>query len=174
MIAGLLLATVVLGRVEDPPALKPRDQRPKPASSATPQEEQSARQVTVFAILATPGTSAPDPRLQKIQERLHKVLPEHSFKLVDVRSKRIRPGQSVTCELGNGYRTETTMVRSLDENGKVQLRCALAHNGTKEFSTLVKTPANQLFFFERSLQDGNRVLIGVGAREAPGGRGASQ
>ena len=72
----------------------------------------------------------------------------------------------MTCDLGNGYKAETILVRPLDENGKVQLRCNLSQQGTKEFSTLVKTPINQLFFYERSLKDGSRVLIGVGARDA--------
>ena len=48
----------------------------------------------------------------------------------------------------------------------MQLRCTLSQQGTKEFSTLVKTPINQLFFYQRSLKDGSRVLIGVGARDA--------
>jgi hypothetical protein len=91
-------------------------------------------------------------------------LPGHGFKLLDVQSKRVEAKQSVTCELGNGYKAETVLVRSLDENGKVQLRCTLKSNGEPEFSTLVKTPENQLFFYERSLKDGTRVLIGVGAR----------
>ncbi len=127
-----------------------------------------ARQVTVFAILATPRSTVVDPRLDKIETQLRKVLPDHGFKLLDVQSRRIEVSQSVTCDLGNGYKAETVLVRSLDENGKVQLRCTLALKGKPEFSTLVKTPVNQLFFYERSLKDGNRVLVGVGAREVPG------
>ena len=126
--------------------------------------DESVRQVTVFAILATPGSKSIDPRLGSIKTELRKVLPEHGFKLITVESKRIGTGQTVTCDLGNGYKTETTLVQSVDENGKVRLRCTLALNGKHEFSTLVKTPANQLFFYERLLKDGTRVLIGVGAR----------
>ncbi len=126
--------------------------------------DESARQVTTFAILATPASSTIDPRLEKIQSQLRKVLPDHGFKLLEVQSKRIEPKQSVTCRLANGYKAETVLVRSLDENGKVQLRCTLEQNGKAEFSTLVKTAVNQLFFYERSLKDGTRVLIGVGAR----------
>ena len=95
---------------------------------------------------------------------MRKVLPGHGFKLLDVESKRVEATQSVTCDLGNGYKAETVLVRPLDENGKVQLRCNLSQQGIKEFSILVNTPINQLFFYERSLKDGTRVLIGVGAR----------
>ena len=52
----------------------------------------------------------------------------------------------------------------LDENGKVELRCELFHDKAVEFSTLVKTPASQLFFCQRALDDGSQLLIGVGAR----------
>ena len=122
--------------------------------------------MTVFAILATNDPAAIDPRLASVDSQLRKVLPGHGFKLLDVESKRIEATQSVTCDLGNGYKAETVLVRPLDENGKVQLRCNLSQQGIKEFSTLVKTPINQLFFYERSLKDGTRVLIGVGARDA--------
>jgi hypothetical protein len=118
----------------------------------------------VFAILATPASTLVDPRLEKILGQLRKVLPHHGFKLLDVQSKRIEAKQSVTCHLGNGYKAETLLVSALDENGKVQLRCTLESKGTPEFSTLVKTAVNQLFFYERSLKDGTRVLIGIGAR----------
>lgn len=126
--------------------------------------DESVRQVTVFAILATPGSKTVDPRLGSIKSQLRKVLPEYGFKLLTVESKRIESGQTVTCDLGNGYKAETILVQSLDENGKIRLRCTLALEGMHEFSTLVKTPANQLFFYERLLKDGTRMLIGVGAR----------
>jgi hypothetical protein len=127
--------------------------------------DDSVRQVTVFTILATPDPKAIDPSLDAIKNQLAKVLPDHGFKLLEVKSKRIGPGGSVTCDLGNGYKARTELVRSFDENGKIHLRCELTCNGTKEFSTLVKTPVNQLFLYERTLQQGRRVLVGVGARE---------
>ena len=73
-------------------------------------------------------------------------------------------GESVTCNLGNGYFLTTTLVKWLDENGKVELRCELFHDKAVEFSTLVKTPSSQLFFCQRALDDGSQLLIGVGAR----------
>jgi len=153
---------VGLGQTVDDPRAVQDPAQPKLKSSA----DETARQVTVFAILATNDPAAIDPRLASVNSQLRKVLPGHGFKLLDVKSKRIEATQSVICDLGNGYKAETILVRPLDENGKVQLRCNLSQQGTKEFSTLVKTPINQLFFYERSLKDGTRVLIGVGARDA--------
>lgn len=129
-------------------------------------EDVTARQVMVFAILATADPSAIDPRLSGVESQLRKVMPNHGFKLLDVQSKRIEARQAVSCDIGNGYKARTELVRPLDENGKVELRCSLALKAKPVFSTLVKTPPNQLLFFERPLKDGSRVLIGVGARVA--------
>lgn len=153
---------VGLGQTVDDPRAVHDPAQPKLKSSA----DETARQVTVFAILATNDPAAIDPRLASVNSQLRKVLPGHGFKLLDVESKRVEATQSVTCDLGNGYKAETVLVRPLDENGKVQLRCNLFQQGIKEFSILVNTPINQLFFYERSLKDGTRVLIGVGARDA--------
>ncbi|MFO0889013.1 MAG: hypothetical protein U0790_07675 [Isosphaeraceae bacterium] len=133
---------------------------PAPPTSAGPSE----RQVTAFAILAIPESSELDPRLVAVQKQLRKVLPGHGFRLIEVQSKRIEKGKSIVCDLGAGYRAETVLVSPLDEDGKVQFRCNLSRKGSKEFSTLVRSPLNQLFFYERLLEQGTRVLIGVGAR----------
>ena len=58
----------------------------------------------------------------------------------------------------------TSLVQPVDENGKVQIRCELFQDQDRQFSTLVKTPPNQLFFCQQALQDGSQLLIGVGAR----------
>jgi hypothetical protein len=122
------------------------------------------RQVTVFAIIATPGSKQVDSKLSTIKPQLDKLMPQHGFKLLDAQSKRLVTGESVTCDLRNGYTTQTKLVGAVDENGKVPLRCELFLNQKREFSTLVKTPMNQLFFCERELQDGSALLIGVGTR----------
>jgi hypothetical protein len=128
-------------------------------------EESTGRQVTVFAILATRNARTVDPRLSSnVKAQLRKILPDHGFKLLDVQSKSVDVNQTVTCDLGGGYTAETVLVKSLDENGKVQLRCNVALDTVPQFTTLVKTPVNQLFFYERALKKGSRVLIGVGAR----------
>jgi hypothetical protein len=126
--------------------------------------DDTARQVTVFGVLATPGAKTVDSRLSRIQKQLGKLLPDNGFKLLDVRSERIVDGESITCNLGNGYTLTTSLVKPLDENGKVELRCELFHGKVNEFSTLVKTPVNQLFFCQRTLENGSQFLVGVGAR----------
>jgi hypothetical protein len=129
------------------------------------------RQVTVFAILGTPKSKAVDTNLATIQAQLSRLLPNHGFKLLDAQSARIVADESVECELGHGYTAETTLVRPIDEDGKVQLRCELSLDGELQFSATVRTPIDQLFFCERPfLTDGSRLLIGVGVREVPGGR----
>jgi hypothetical protein len=122
------------------------------------------RQVTLFAIIATPGSDAIDPKLAGIEPQLRKLLPDHGFKLIDVRSKRLRAGEEVRCDLGHGLVAATALVRPLDPNGKVELRCTLLLNEIVQLNTLVATPPNQLFFCDRLLDDGTHLLIGVGAR----------
>ena len=123
-----------------------------------------ARQVTLFGIVATPGSKAIDPKLASVSGQLRRLLPDHGFRLLDVRSKRLEPGQSIVCKLGDGFVAETRLVNPLDVNGKIQLRCELRWNDQQQFATLVTTPPNQLFFCEKRLNDGSRMLIGVGAR----------
>jgi hypothetical protein len=123
------------------------------------------RQVTVFAIVATPGAKSVDTKLTRIQPELNRLLPNHGFTLLDVQSAGIVAGESVEAQLGHGYTSETTLVRPIDEDGKVQLRCELSLDGELQFSAKVRAPLNQLFFCERPfLTDGSKLLIGVGAR----------
>jgi hypothetical protein len=128
------------------------------------QPSTDARQVTLFGIVATPGSRAIDPKLASVSGQLRRLLPDHGFRLLDVRSKRLQPGQSVACKLGDGFVAETSLVKVLDANGKIQLRCELRWNDQQQFATLVTTPPNQLFFCEKRLNDGSRMLIGIGAR----------
>jgi hypothetical protein len=126
--------------------------------------DDESRQVTVFGIIATPGTKTADTNLATIKTQLDKLLPKHGFKLLDAQSKPIVAGESVVCDFRNGYTAATSLVHSVDENGKVQIRCELFQDQDRQFSTLVKTPPNQLFFCQRALRDGSELLIGVGAR----------
>jgi hypothetical protein len=122
-------------------------------------------QVTVFAIVATPGSKTGDSKLANIKPQLNRLLPDHGFKLLDARSKPIAAGESLVCDLGHGYTVETSLVQSADENGKVQFRCDLFLNRALQFTATVKVPLNQLFFCERPfLDDGSKLLLGVGAR----------
>jgi hypothetical protein len=129
-----------------------------------------ARQVTVFGIIATPGARTTDVKLASIKTQLEKLLPKHGFRLVGARSNRVVAGESVGCDLDDGYTVVTSVVQPMDENGKVQLRCELFQSQMRQFSTLVSTPLNQLFFCQRQLGDGSQLLIGVAARIGVGGR----
>jgi hypothetical protein len=125
----------------------------------------AARQVTVFAVIAKSGGKGADSKLAVIKPQLERLLPGHSFKVLDIQSKRLIAGEMLECNLGNGgYISRTSLVKPDDENGKVGLRCELFLGKARQFSTEVKTPPNQLFFCERSLSDGSRLLIGIGAR----------
>jgi hypothetical protein len=126
--------------------------------------DDEARQVTVFGVIATPGSKTTDSNLAGIQSQLNKLLPKHGFRLLDAQSNRVETGDSVTCKLSGGYSVVTSVVKTVDENGKIELRCELFHDKDRRFSTLVKTPLHQLFFCQRALEDGSQLLIGVGAR----------
>ncbi len=123
-----------------------------------------ARQVTVVGIIAGRSDKTVDSKLLTIKTQLNNLLPKHGFRLLDAQSKRIVAPQSVACKLSNGYTVTVSLVKSLNENGKVELRCELFQDKARQFSTVVKTPLNQLFFCQRALPDGSQLLIGVGAR----------
>src|SRR3954469_7223688 len=98
------------------------------ANEARPQSYEPARQVTVFGIVAVPNHSMMDPKLKAIAPQLRRLLPNHGFKLLDVQSKRLSAGQTVTCDLGGGSAAGITLIRPIDDNGKVQLRCEILQN----------------------------------------------
>jgi hypothetical protein len=126
--------------------------------------DQIARQVTLFGVIATPGVKAVDSKLVTINDQLGELLPQHGFKLLDAQSEGIEPGESLTCKLSGGYSVVVSLFKSLNDDGKVELRCELLRDGGCEFATLVRTPPNQLFFCRRPLPDGSQLLIGMGAR----------
>jgi hypothetical protein len=134
------------------------------AAVRTRSSEDSARQVTVFGVVAIPGGKGVDAKLLRLKTQLAQLIPNHSFKLLGAQTSRMVAGDSIPCDLGNGYRVETCLVQPLDDNGMIQLRCELFRGEDRLFSTLVKTPANQLFFCQRALGEGSQLLIGVGAR----------
>ncbi len=136
---------------------------PSPASGfwqGTP-----ARQVVMFAVHATPGGGAMDPKISRaVQAELRKALPNHSFKLVKVQSDRVAAGQSVVSKLGDGFVATAQLLNPLDPNGKVQVRFDLSRYGGSMFQTVVITPPDQFNYFDKQLDDGSRLLLGVGAR----------
>jgi hypothetical protein len=124
----------------------------------------SARQVTVFGVIATPGDHRTDPKLARVEPQLRKLLPGYGFRLLDVQSKRLSAGEAVTCTLEDGFTTTTTLVRPVDDNGKVQLRCVVRRDQAVRFEKDVSTPQDQLFFWDQALEGGVHLLVGIGAR----------
>jgi hypothetical protein len=132
--------------------------------SARAQGVMPGRQVTVFGVLATPGQGQDDPKLKEVLPQLRTALPGYSFKLLKVESKRVAAGESVACDMGGGYVATSQLVDPLDGNGKVQLRFDFALDGVSQYQTLVGTPPNQVFYVNRPLSNGERLIIGIGAR----------
>ena len=140
-----------------------------PAAQAVP-----GRQVTLFGILATPSDVKVevDARLKKIEPQLRKLFPDnnYSFKLLATESKRLGVNDVVTCKLGDGFVAGAQLVSIADADGNLQMRFALEYEGEIEFTTIVRTPPNQLFFCDKALPNnaklpnGSKLLIGLGGR----------
>ena len=91
-------------------------------------------------------------------------MPDHGFKLLDVENERLKPGEAVECDLGNGLILKAKMTAWLDDSGKVALDVSLDDDGREQFLIAVATPINQLSFLDKKLDGGDRLLIGLGAR----------
>jgi hypothetical protein len=135
--------------------------RPEPVPSSAVEPGRPVT-VTVFAIRAVPGTSAIDPRLAPVRGQLRTIAPDDSLTLIATRSEPLKPGETLSCDLGDGRSAATTFEK--EEAGRIVLLCTFKDGDSLPFSTRVDAPENQLFFYERPLGDGSRALIGVGAR----------
>jgi hypothetical protein len=122
------------------------------------------RRVTLFGILATPGPGKDDPKLKEMLPQLRSLLPNHTFQLRKVESKNIATGGTVVCDLGEGFVASSQLLNPLDMNGKVQFRFQLAYDEIPQFQTVVTTPPNQIFYINRMFPNGNRLIMGLGAR----------
>jgi hypothetical protein len=152
--AGLALSLALLAACSNLVAL--------PSSSA---QEATGRQVVMFGVLATPGSTAMDPKISPVvAARLRRTLPGHGFKLVGVKSARLVAGESLALPLGGGFATKAQLITPLDAKGKVQMRFGLSLDGFSQFQSIVTTPADQFNFFDKMLTDDTHLLIGVGAR----------
>ena len=134
------------------------------SSAAIAQLDVLGRQVTVFGVLATPKGKTIDPKLKPVEDQLKKLLPNHGFKLVKIESKRLNTGEILPCDLTSGFVASSQLVQAIDPNGKVQLRVGLSYNGVVQYQSLVSTPPNQIFFCDKQLPNGERLVIGIGAR----------
>ena len=124
-----------------------------------------ARQVVVFGVVATPGSSAMDPKIAPVvQAQLRRLLPNHGFRVLKIKSDRVTTNGAVKCDLSEGFTATARLSNPLDPNGKVQMRFDLSLNEVSQFQTIVATPPDQFNFFDKALGDGNRLLVGVGAR----------
>jgi hypothetical protein len=128
------------------------------------QDDVESRQVTLFAVIATKDNPKIDPKLAKISPQLRKLLPGHGFRLLSVKTKRLMPGGTLTVPLGGGLTATTTLNEALDANGKVKLKCEVIREQDILLESLVTTPPNQLFFCDKMLPNGERLLVGIGAR----------
>jgi hypothetical protein len=145
----------------------------KPASASPGQTKSSAKldapkvilyeTVTIFGIALTSEPEALDPKLARFENDLRRQYPGNGFKLRAVQSKRLGPDETLTCDMGSGVVASTELV-GVERNGKVQLKFSLTVNGRTELKSVITTPTNQLFFCEKKLANGDRLLIGIGAR----------
>jgi hypothetical protein len=133
-----------------------------PEPTPPPVEPGPSVTVTVFAIRARPGVSGVDPRLAPVRGQLRSIAPDDGLELIATLSEPLKPGETLSCDLGDGRVADTTFEK--EEAGRVILRCEFKDGDSPPFSTRVDAPENQLFFYERPLADGSRALIGVGAR----------
>lgn len=137
--------------------------RPAPASAFW--QGPPARQVVVFGVVAKPGGAKMDPKIAPVvQAQLRRLLPDHSFEIIQIKGERVTAGKAVKCDLGGGSAATARLMNPSDGNGKVQMRFEMVIEGVSQFQTIVATPPDQFNFFDRKLPDGNRLLVGVGAR----------
>jgi hypothetical protein len=122
------------------------------------------RQVTVFAILATPGSTAVDPQLNQVAAQLQRLLPNHAFRLIAARNERLGAGRSLSVPLPNELTLSTTLAAVTDAQGKVQLDLTLKSPTATLVSSSVRTPPNQLVFLDKTLETGQRLVFGLAAR----------
>lgn len=127
---------------------------------------QGARQTTLFAIVADPKNQAIDPKLKPIEAQLKRLLPNHGFKLLDSKTQRLVPGgPGLICKIDPKLGAKAELVTPLNIDGKIEFRFSLiTPAGLSVVSTVVSTPPNQLCFYDKVLPDGQRLLIGIGAR----------
>jgi hypothetical protein len=136
-----------------------------PLRIARAADDSPGRQIVMFAVLATPGSSAMDAKIPAaVAARLRRTLPNHGFRLIKVKSGRVLPGESLGLDLGGGFKSQAQLITPQDPNGKVQMRFDLSLDGVSQFQSVVTTPADQFNFFDKMLPDDSRLLIGVGAR----------
>lgn len=123
-----------------------------------------SRQVTMMAIRATKGPGPVDPKLASVAAQLAQVMPGHTFELIEGKTRRLAPGQSLVLKAGEKSALTLALKSYQGDDGKVEMLLRLALEGREPFESAIKTPPNQLFFLDRKLGENDRLLIAVGAR----------
>lgn len=138
-----------------------------PAHAQNPDLERSAensRQVTVMAIRAIKGSGPIDPKLATVAKQLAQIMPDHRFELIEGKTKRLDPKQAMVVKSAENSVLTIELKSPNNDEGKVEMLIRLTMDGGEPFESVVKTPANQLFFLDRKINDSSRLLIAVGAR----------
>ena len=104
------------------------------------------------------------PKLKEVLPQLNTNFPGHSFRLLKAESKRVLAGQTVSVDLGDGFVASSQLVSPFDQNGKIPMRFDLSLFGISQFQMIVTTPPNQISYVNRMLPNGNRLIVGIGAR----------
>ena len=119
------------------------------AEMDTKTADDEARQVTVFGIIATPGSKTADTNLATIKTQLDKLLPKHGFKLLDAQSKRIVAGESVTGDLATATRLWPRWFRPWMKTARS--RFAVNSSKTKTVSSRHSSRLRRFSFFSASV-----------------------
>ncbi len=85
-----------------------------------------------------------------VQAQLRRLLPNHGFRLIKIKSDRVVVNGAVKCDLGAGYVATAHLSNPLDPNGKVQMRFELTQHDVSQFQTIVATPPDQFNFFDKA------------------------
>ena len=155
------------GAADPTPPAKAETSKSAPAAKGLPfviPAEDEFRQVTVFGVLAVPDSRAVDPKLERVKAQLQKLRPGHGFEFRGTSSRRLAKGESVEVDLQGGVKASTELVDPMNKSGKIRFKFTLTAPGQTPYVTTVTTPPNQVFYVEKTLADGRRLLVGVGGR----------
>ena len=130
-----------------------------PAGSMTTMTDDIARQVTVFGVLATPG--AKTARFEAVETFIvswtscSPTTGSSSWMPVASASSM---ANRLPVTLATATPCRRLLVKALDENGKVELRCELFQDKVSEFSTLVEDARQSTLLLSACAQERLAVL----------------
>lgn len=142
-------ATTALAACAGRSASPPDDAEPGFVQAARAElEARSApyREVRLFGVVATPGRSEIDPKLEAVGmvPQLRQFLDgctECGVKLLGSQSReRLATDQTLMLDLENGYSASAELGDLLTDDGKVQLRFTLSEHGQPRFQRVIATP----------------------------------